>query len=105
MAYITRDAFLRDDKIQRQQTRPDNPDFSDLLALFGANLRAARLKLGFTQARLAEQSGLLQQYVSLVESGRQNVTLTTGASLARVVNLELIDLLRRPKSPTRDKRA
>src|SRR3979490_2781204 len=57
---------------------PENPDFSYLVALFGANLRAARLKLGFTQARPAEQSGLLQQYVSLVESGRQNVTLTTG---------------------------
>jgi DNA-binding XRE family transcriptional regulator len=48
--------------------RPDNPDFSDLLALFGANLRTARLKLGLTQARLAEQSGLLRQYVSLVDS-------------------------------------
>ena len=60
-------------------------DFSELLAVFGANLRAARLKLGLTQAQLAEQSGLLQQYVSLVESGKQNVTLTTALSLAKVV--------------------
>jgi len=62
-------------KSSDSKSRPDNPDFSDLLVLLGANLRAARLKLGLTQARLAEQSGLLQQYVSLVESRKQNVTL------------------------------
>ena len=84
--------------------RQDNADFSDLLAVFGANLRAARLKLGLTQAQLAEQSGLLQQYVSLVESGKQNVTLTTALSLAKVVRQDLSVLLRRAKSPTRERR-
>jgi transcriptional regulator with XRE-family HTH domain len=84
--------------------RQDNADFSDLLAIFGANLRAARLKLGLTQAQLAEQSGLLQQYVSLVESGKQNVTLTTALSLAKVVRQDLSVLLRRAKSPPRERR-
>jgi len=84
--------------------RQDNADFSDLLAIFGANLRAARLKLGLTQAQLAEQSGLLQQYVSLVESGKQNVTLTTALSLAKVVRQDLSTLLRRAKSPPRERR-
>jgi transcriptional regulator with XRE-family HTH domain len=84
--------------------RADDADSRDLLASFGANLRAARLKLGLTQAQLAEQSGLLQQYVSLVESGKQNVTLTTALSLATVVRQDLRNLLRRAKSPTPDKR-
>ncbi len=84
--------------------RQDNADFSDLLAIFGANLRAARLKLGLTQAQLAEQSGLLQQYVSLVESGKQNVTLTTALSLAKVVRQDLSVLLRRARSPARERR-
>jgi transcriptional regulator with XRE-family HTH domain len=75
----------------------------DLLMNFGANLRSARLKLRLTQAQLAEQSGLLQQYVSLVESGKQNVTLTTALYLAIVVRQDLRNLLRRPKSPARDK--
>jgi DNA-binding XRE family transcriptional regulator len=92
-------------KSRNSNPRADNPDFNDLLALFGANLRAARLKSGLTQTQLAEQAGLLQQYVSLVESGKQNVTLTTALSFARVVGLELIDLLHRPKSPTRGMRA
>jgi transcriptional regulator with XRE-family HTH domain len=73
---------------------PDEPDPEDLVAFFGANLKAARLKQGLTQAQLAEQAGLLQQYVSLVESGRQNVTLTTAQALARVVHQNVSDMLR-----------
>ena len=48
----------------------DEPDPDDLVAIFGANLKAARMKAGLTQAQLAERSGLLQQYVSLVEIGK-----------------------------------
>jgi transcriptional regulator with XRE-family HTH domain len=84
---------------------PNDAEFSDLLASFGANLRAARLKSGLTQARLAERAGLLQQYVSLVESGKQNVTLTTAFLLARVVGLDLVDLVRRAKTTGRVQRA
>ena len=66
-----------------------------LLEAFGQNLRAARLDSGLTQAELAERAGLLQQYVSLVESGKQNVTLTTAQALARVVGRDVSDMLRR----------
>jgi DNA-binding XRE family transcriptional regulator len=76
-ADITRGVFAAMANPSDESPRPDNADFSELLALFGANLRAAHLKSGLTQAQLAEQSGLLQQYVSLVEYGKQNVTLTT----------------------------
>jgi transcriptional regulator with XRE-family HTH domain len=62
---------------------PGELDPDDLVAVFGANLKAARLKQGLTQAQLAERAGLLQQYVSLVESGKQNVTLTTAQALAK----------------------
>jgi transcriptional regulator with XRE-family HTH domain len=86
-------------------SHPSDADFSDLLASFGGNLRAARLKLGLTQTELAEQAGLLQQYVSMVESGKQNVTLTTALLLARVVRLDLVDLVRRGKKPGRGGRA
>jgi transcriptional regulator with XRE-family HTH domain len=72
----------------------DDPDPDDLVAVFGANLKAARLKQGLTQAQLAERSGLLQQYVSLVETGKQNVTLTTAQTLARVVHQNVSEMLR-----------
>jgi transcriptional regulator with XRE-family HTH domain len=74
----------------------DEPDSDDLVAIFGINLRAARIRAGLTQAQLAERSGLLQQYVSLVESGKQNVTLTTAQALAKVVHQNVSTMLRRP---------
>jgi transcriptional regulator with XRE-family HTH domain len=75
----------------------DKLDRNDIVATFGANLKAARLKMGLTQAQLAEGAGLLQQYVSLVESGRQNITLTTAEALAKVVHRDVTMLLARPR--------
>jgi transcriptional regulator with XRE-family HTH domain len=75
----------------------NQPGQNDIVATFGANLKAARLKMGLTQAQLAEAAGLLQQYVSLVESGRQNVTLTTAEALAKVVHRDVTMLLARPR--------
>jgi DNA-binding XRE family transcriptional regulator len=77
------------DELQKGEPDPD-----DLVAAFGANLKAARLKQGLTQAQLAERAGLLQQYVSLIESGKQNVTLTTAQTLARVVHQNVSAMLR-----------
>jgi transcriptional regulator with XRE-family HTH domain len=74
---------------------PEVPNSDDLVAVFGANLKAARVKRGLTQAQLAERAGLLQQYVSLVETGKQNVTLTTAQALAKVVDQDVSDMLRR----------
>ena len=70
------------------------PDPDDLLAVFAASLKAARIKQGLTQAQLAARAGLLQQYVSLVEQGKQNVTLTTAQALARVLQEDVSDMLR-----------
>ena len=79
------------------RSRADGPDQDDIVATFGANLKATRLKLGGTQAQLAEATGLLQQYISLVESGRQNVTLTTAQVLAKAVNQDVRALLVSPR--------
>jgi len=79
------------------RSRTDQRDQDDIVATFGANLKAARLKMRLTQAQLAEATGLLQQYISLVESGRQNVTLTTAQVLATAVNRDVRVLLARPR--------
>ncbi len=75
--------------------RPEEPGPDDLLGVFGARLRAARVKLGMSQSQLAERSGLLQQYISLIETGRQNITLTTAQNLATVVHQDVSDMLRK----------
>lgn len=62
--------------------------------LFGRNLKAARLKSGLKQSEVAALTGLTQQYLSLIEAGQQNVTVRTMALLAKVVDHDIIDLLR-----------
>jgi transcriptional regulator with XRE-family HTH domain len=85
-------------------SRQDDPGTDDLVAIFGANLKFARLEMGLTQAQLAEQAGLLQQYVSRLESGKQNVTLTTAQALAKVVGRDVSAMLLPIKSRRRGQR-
>jgi transcriptional regulator with XRE-family HTH domain len=80
-------------------------DPDDIVGIFGANVKAARLKLGLSQAQLAEQSGLLRQYVSLVDLGKQNVTLVTAETIATVLGQNASDMLIRPPTRHRAKNA
>jgi DNA-binding XRE family transcriptional regulator len=77
----------------------------DLLAIFGANLKSARLKSGLKQSDVAERTGLTQQRLSLIEAGHQNLTLKTMMRLAQVVDHNVSAMLvkvqaRRKKSDT-----
>lgn len=82
-----------------RKSSPYKPSRNEIVARFGANLKVARQKMGLTQAQLAEAAGLLQQYISLVESGKQNVTIATANDLANVVNCDVRDLLAPLKKP------
>jgi transcriptional regulator with XRE-family HTH domain len=58
-------------------------------AIFGRNLRRARLEASLTQSDLARRTGLKQQDISLIESGSHNVKLLTAVALASAVGHEL----------------
>lgn len=78
----------------------DDPLTEELRRNFGANLRAARLAARMTQAQLARRAGLMQQFVSLIEIGRMNLTLSTMALLAKVLGREVVAMLQRdPREP------
>jgi DNA-binding XRE family transcriptional regulator len=62
-------------------------------ATFGRNLRRLRLNASITQGDLAQRVGLKQQYISLIESGSQNVTLETASTLAFALDQELWAML------------
>jgi predicted transcriptional regulator len=47
-----------------------------------------------TQAALADQAGLTQQYVAKIEAGQINPTLATMVTVARVLQLDVSDMLR-----------
>jgi HTH-type transcriptional regulator/antitoxin HipB len=83
-----------------KQATEDRREFAatDLQAVFGENLKAARLKAGLKQSELAEKTGLTQQYLSLIETGRKNVTLRTMMELAKIVGQEVSVMLRRTRS-------
>ncbi|MEQ1715060.1 MAG: helix-turn-helix transcriptional regulator, partial [Hyphomicrobium sp.] len=59
----------------------------DMRKLVGENVRRIRLKKGLTQEHLAEVSGLSQQYISGLESGRHNPTIVTLHELAQALGV------------------
>jgi transcriptional regulator with XRE-family HTH domain len=65
----------------------------ELQARFGERLREAPRTAGLTQAMLAELAGLSQQYVARIEAGQINPTLATMASVARVLGVDVGELL------------
>ena len=52
---------------------------------FGRRLREVRRRAGLSQAEVAARLGITQSYVSRVERGDQNVTLSTCEAFARAV--------------------
>lgn len=72
------------------------PAQGDPLILFGLRVKELRALQGMTQEELAEACGLFRTYLSRIESGRANPTLTVLLGLARALTVEPSDLLRPP---------
>lgn len=71
----------------------------DLKVVFGENVRTARMRKGLTQGQLAAQVGTTGQYISKIENGHKDVTLSTVAQLADALETTPGHLLRRPVRP------
>jgi transcriptional regulator with XRE-family HTH domain len=56
---------------------------------FGASLRSARTKLGWTQQQLADRAGLARQTVIRIEAGNSRAEIGVVMRLARAVGLDL----------------
>ena len=67
----------------------------DIREQLGLNLRTHRTKLGISQERLAEISGLHRTYISGLERGIRNPSITIIARLADALQIEPGDLLSR----------
>jgi len=57
------------------------------------NLRKYRLQRGQSQEKLADDCGLHRTYIGSVERAERNVTLSTLETLARALNVSVVDLL------------
>ncbi len=65
----------------------------DVRKLVGRNVKGFRRDKGWTQEKLAEVSGVPQQYISELESGKRNPTLLTLHQLAQGLEIRLVDLV------------
>lgn len=65
----------------------------DMRKLVGWNLSRIRKERGLTQEQLAERSGLSQQYLSGLESGRRNPTVVTLFEIASALGVSHVELV------------
>jgi len=63
------------------------------VAINAQALREARYAKGLHQSQLAEQCGITQQYVSLLENGEKEVSQVVLGRLAAVLDVTRADLL------------
>ena len=64
------------------------------MKLFGKNVHDIRLSKGYTQEYLAEEAKISQVQVARIESGKLNTSISTVASLAVALNVEVGDFFK-----------
>ena len=63
------------------------------LAMMGLKIKEARGDRGMTQQALADASGLDRTYISLVEHGKQNLTIGAALKIAHALDVPIGNLL------------
>lgn len=58
------------------------------IKIFGENVQAARKETGLSQEKLAEISGLHRTYISTLERGLRNPTLSTIIALCKALKIK-----------------
>lgn len=67
----------------------------DVAQAFGKVLREVRLEAGLTQEQLGLEAGVRRTFVSILELGEQQPTLTTITKLAEALNVKPSALISR----------
>ena len=71
---------------------------ADEVAL-GAALRSARKTRGLSLAQVAEATGISRSLLSLIETGRSDITIGRLSRLARLYDIRMADLVPEPRHP------
>ena len=75
---------------------PRRLTLDEQLFLLGRRVNAARTSRRMTQQELADASGLERTYISLIENGRQNLTIEAALKIANALDIQPSDLLAHP---------
>lgn len=60
----------------------------------GENMRRIRIEKNMSQGDICRKMGLDRSYVSNVENGKQNLTLSTIEKIAEVLEVDVIQLIK-----------
>ena len=66
----------------------------ELLKQLGRNIKAERVRKGYTQEFFAEKLGVTREYVSRIERGQENMSILKILNLANCLGTEITNLLR-----------
>ncbi len=66
----------------------------EILKQFGRNVKAERVRLGYSQENLAEKMGVNREFISRIERGIQNMSLAKITALANYLETNINNLLR-----------
>ena len=66
----------------------------EILKQFGLNVKAERIRQGYSQETLAEKIGVAREYISRIERGVQNMSLIKIARQANFLETDITNLLR-----------
>lgn len=92
------DAIAKDVSTAARQARElvtdqrNKPSLDQQLATIGKQIRAARNLRKLTQQHLADAAGLDRTYISLVEHGKQNLTIGATLKIADALDIPISDL-------------
>ena len=67
---------------------------TDILKQFGRNIKAERIRKGYTQESFAEKMNVNREYISKIERGLVNMSLKKLVSLTNFLEADLKDILR-----------
>lgn len=71
------------------------PDMEDVRQILATNMRLARIAAGISQEELAHRAGIDRTYVSGIERGKRNPTITVVARFAEALGTTTATLLAR----------
>ncbi len=69
-------------------------DRETILKKFGRNVKIERIKKDLSQDNLAEIMDVSPNYITRIETGRQNMSLAKIGELAAALNVDMEDLLK-----------
>jgi len=87
-------------KVKKPAAAPLRDDYRAFAAAIGRLLRLSRAKRGMTRRQLAQASGASERYLAQIEGGQGNPSVVILESIARALDIPIIELLPRSNGRT-----